>query len=145
LLDAIKAGVVSSAHDCSDGGFAVALAESAMASRERTFSATVDLTGWPAISRRALLFGEAQARVIISTGSPAEVERIARSHNVPARRIGVVDPADRPFRIRHASGELVAPVDQLAAAYHDAIPSIMTRVAVADDAMADGIPSTASS
>jgi phosphoribosylformylglycinamidine synthase len=145
LLDAIQAGVVSSAHDCSDGGFAVALAESAMASRERTFSATVDLTGWPAIARRPLLFGEAQARVIISTGSPAEVERIARSHNVPVRRIGVVEPADRPFRIRHQSGELVAPVDQLAAAYHDAIPSIMTRVAVADDAMADGIPSTASS
>jgi phosphoribosylformylglycinamidine synthase len=145
LLDAIRAGVVSSAHDCSDGGFAVALAESAMASRERTFSATVDLTGWPAISRRALLFGEAQARVIISTSAPDEVERIARSHNVPARRIGVVEPADRPFRIRYASGALVAPVEQLAAAYHDAIPSIMTRVAVADDAMAAGIPSTASS
>jgi len=39
----------------------------------------------------------------------------------------------------------VAPVAKIASAYHDAIPSIMTRVAVADDAMADAISSTESS
>ena len=145
LLESIQAGVVSSAHDCSDGGFAVALAESAMANREQSFSATVDLTSWSAISRRALLFGEAQGRVIVSTDSPADVERIAAKHGVPARRIGVVEPADRPLRIQYKGGELVAPVEQLANAYHDAIPTIMTRVAVADDALAADAPSMVAS
>jgi phosphoribosylformylglycinamidine synthase len=145
LLEAIQAGFISSAHDCSDGGLAVALAESAMANRERMMSATIDLTSWADIPRRALLFGEAQGRVVVSTGSPEDVERIAASHGVPVRRIGVVEAGDRPLRIRYAGGELVTPVEQIARAYHDAIPSIMTRVAVADDAMVDAISSTTTS
>jgi phosphoribosylformylglycinamidine synthase subunit PurL len=145
LLETIKAGVISSAHDCSDGGLAVALAESVMANRERMMSATIDLTSWPDIARRALLFGEAQGRVVVSTGSPEDVERIAASHGVPVRRIGVVEAGDQPFRIRYTGGELVAPVQKIAHAYHDAIPSIMTRVAVADDAMVDAISSTTTS
>jgi len=145
LLEAIQAGVVSSAHDCSDGGLAVALAESAMASREQRFSAPADLTSWSGISKRALLFGEAQARVVVSTDSPADLERIAAAHGVPARRIGVVEAPDRPFRIQYEGGQLVAPMEQLANAYHNAIPSIMTRVAVADDALAADAPSTVGS
>ena len=145
LLEAIQAGVVSSAHDCSDGGLAVALAECAMANREQPFSATVDLTLWSGISKRALLFGEAQARVVVSTDSPADIERIAAAHGVPARRIGVVEAADRPFRIQYEGGQLVARMEQLANAYHNAIPSIMKRVAVADDALAADAPSTVGS
>jgi phosphoribosylformylglycinamidine synthase subunit PurL len=145
LLESIQADLVSSAHDCSDGGLAVALAECAMANTENTRSATVDLTSWSGIPRRALLFGEGQGRVVISTRSPAEVDRIAASHGVPARQIGVVEPANHPFRIRYAGGELTAPIQQLAAAYHTAIPSIMTRVAVADDAIAAGVSSTVGS
>jgi len=145
LLEAIQAGAVSSAHDCSDGGLAVALAECAMASREQRFSASVDLTAWSGISKRALLFGEAQGRVVVSTGSPADLERISAGHGVSARRVGVVEPADRPFRIEYVGGQLVAPMEQLANAYHNAIPSIMTRVAVADDALAADAPSTVGS
>jgi phosphoribosylformylglycinamidine synthase len=145
LLETIREGVVSSAHDCSEGGLAVTLAECAMAFRERTLSLTADVSAWPEIPRRALLFGETQGRVVVSTNAPDVVLRIAATHGVPARRIGVVEPSDRPFRIRYMGGELVAPVEQLAAAYHDAIPSIMTRVAVADDALASSAPSTVSS
>jgi phosphoribosylformylglycinamidine synthase len=145
LLESIQSGVISSAHDSSDGGFAVALAECVMANKEQRFSATVDLTSWPHIARRALLFGEAQGRIIVSTDSPETVERIAAVHGVPARRIGVVESSERPFRIRHQGGELVDSVDQLASAYHNAIPSIMTRVAVADDSLAAGAPSTVGS
>ena len=145
LLEAIQAGVVSSAHDCSDGGLAVALAECAMANREQRFSATVDLSSWSGISKRAVLFGEAQGRVVVSTDSPARVERIAAARGVPVRRIGVVEAADRPFRIEYEGGQLIAPLEQLASAYHNAIPSIMTRVAVADDALAADAPSTVGS
>jgi phosphoribosylformylglycinamidine synthase len=144
LLEAIRSGVVTSAHDCSDGGLAVALAECAMANRDDVTSASVDLTPWSSIATRALLFGEAQGRVVVSTGSVDEVLRIAATHGVPSRRIGTVEASDRPFRIRHAGGELTSPVDQLATAYHGAIPSIMTRVAVADDTIAADVPSTVS-
>jgi len=142
LLSAIRSGVVSSAHDCSEGGLAVALAECAIANRERSHSATIDLTAWAKLSSRAVLFGEAQGRIIVSTSEPAEVERIASAHGVPARRIGVVEPADRPFRIRLAGSELVSPIGALVNAYHGAIPAIMTRVAVADDALAPVTSST---
>jgi len=142
LLSAIRSGVVSSAHDCSEGGLAVALAECAIANRERSHSATIDLTAWAKLSSRAVLFGEAQGRIIVSTSEPAEVERIASAHGVPARRIGVVEPADRPFRIRLAGSELVSPIAALVNAYHGAIPAIMTRVAVADDALAPVTSST---
>jgi len=145
LLSAIQGGVVSSAHDCSEGGLAVALAECAMANRERAVSATIDLTAWADLPSRALLFGEAQGRIIVSTSEPAEVERIAAAHGVPARRIGVVEPADRPFRIRLAGVDLVSPIGVLANAYHGAIPAIMTRVAVADDAAAPEYSSTVGS
>ena len=142
LLAAIRSGVVTSAHDCSDGGLGVALAECAMANRAQPLSATVDLTAWGGIPPRALLFGEAQGRIVVSSSAPAEVERIAVEHGVPARRIGVVEPGDRPFRVRLAGAELVRPIDDLAAAYHGAIPAIMTRVAVADDALAPEYSST---
>jgi phosphoribosylformylglycinamidine synthase len=145
LLESIRSGVVSSAHDCSDGGLAVALAECAMANRDQRFSATIDLTAWGGIPRRALLFGEAQGRVVVSTDSADVVERIAASHGVPARRIGVVESADKPFRIAYRAGELIAPVEQLVESYHNAIPSIRTRVAVADDALAASAPSTVGS
>ena len=144
LLEAINADVVSSAHDCSEGGLAVALAECVMANRERVVSASIDLTAWSSLPPRALLFGEAQARIIVSTSAPGDVERIAAVHRVPARRIGAVEPQERPFRIRYAGGEIVSPVSEIAAAYHDAIPSIMTRVAVADDALAVEASSTVS-
>jgi phosphoribosylformylglycinamidine synthase II len=145
LLVAIQAGVVQSAHDCSDGGLAVALAECAMANREGLFSASIDLSHWRGLASRALLFGEAQGRIVVSSGAPAEVERIASEHGVPVRRIGMVEPADRPFRIRVPQDELVTSVEQLANAYHGAIPAIMTRVAVADDALAPEYSSTVGS
>jgi phosphoribosylformylglycinamidine synthase len=145
LLEAIRGGVIASAHDCSDGGLAVALAECVMANRERPFAATIDLTSWTGIASRALLFGEAQGRIIVSTRSPADVERIAAAHGVPARRIGVVEPSDLPFRVRFPGGELAASVESLAVAYHEAIPSIMTRVAVAQDDLAPEFSSSVSS
>ena len=115
-----------------------------MSKSDRMLSASIDLTAWSSLPPRALLFGEAQARIIVSTSAPGDVERIAAVHRVPARRIGAVEPQERPFRIRYAGGEIVSPVSEIAAAYHDASPSIMTRVAVADDALAVEASSTVS-
>ena len=126
VLDAIARGAAASAHDCSDGGLAVALAECCMAADpDVRFGADVDLTAWSDLPLRALLFGEAQGRVIVSTPDPDAVLAAARAHDVPARVIGLVAGAAAPLTIRVGDRVVAAPLDTLADAYHGAIPRIM--------------------
>jgi phosphoribosylformylglycinamidine synthase len=130
LLAAIGAGAVRSAHDCSDGGLAVALAECAIMDRARPLGARVDLSPWAALPLRALLFGEAQGRALVSTADPARVLAIAAEHGVPARDIGTVDGGAR-LRIRVGAREFSASLAELDDAYFEAIPRIMSRPASA--------------
>jgi phosphoribosylformylglycinamidine synthase subunit PurL len=60
----IRQGLVRSAHDCSEGGFAVALAECCI-SGERRIGASVDFGRWPERLDQ-ILFNESQSRVIVS-------------------------------------------------------------------------------
>jgi phosphoribosylformylglycinamidine (FGAM) synthase-like enzyme len=131
LLGLIQAGGIKSAHDCSEGGLAVCLAEcciSQQIAREtpRLIGATVDLTGlFPppdagaenagAARGRldALLFGETQHRVVI-TCAPRDAVKVierARLMGVPAARLGTVG-GDR-LVLRTAAGEFAAPVAEL--------------------------------
>src|SRR6185312_16183417 len=87
LVESISAGLVHSAHDCSEGGFAVAIAECCMANPLVQHGAAVDLSAWKSLAPRALFFGEAQGRAIVSTAEPDAILAIARKHGVPARRI----------------------------------------------------------
>ena len=101
LLGLIATGAVKSAHDCAEGGLAVALAEcciSQLTARRtpRLTGASIDLAeiGCPRID--ALLFGESHGRVIITTSEAeagAAVER-AKLLGVPAARIGTVTGGD---------------------------------------------------
>ncbi|HKS22232.1 MAG TPA: phosphoribosylformylglycinamidine synthase subunit PurL [Thermoanaerobaculia bacterium] len=76
---------IRSAHDVSNGGLAVALAECAT----DDIGCHVDLFGHADdLDAVALLFSESQARAVVSTPRPEEVLRIAREHSVPAQRIG---------------------------------------------------------
>ena len=133
LLDAIRAGAIRSAHDCADGGLAVALAECAMMDRAGQTGAEIDLSAWSALPARAVLFGEAQGRVVVSTPDPVAVEAIAARRAVRATRIGTVRRSGT-LRVRLGNRFLDAPLERLAAAYHDAIPDIMQRTASAQDA-----------
>jgi phosphoribosylformylglycinamidine synthase len=141
LLEAIRDGVVKSAHDCSDGGLAVALAECAISDRERMLGAEVDLRAWNALHPRAVLFGEAQGRIIVSTGEPARVLAIARAHGVPAREIGRVTKEQR-LRIVAGDRTIDAALSRLASLYYDTIANIMQR-GPADTAVAEQHPSIA--
>jgi len=72
--------LVSSAHDCSDGGLAVALAESCFSSYHRNaVGARIDLSKHAESSglkdATALLFSESPSRIIISA-KPEHVERL---------------------------------------------------------------------
>jgi phosphoribosylformylglycinamidine synthase subunit PurL len=97
LRSLIASGVVKSAHDCSDGGLAVALAESCISqqiAREtpRLIGANVDLSAVKGTRVDALLFGETQARVVISTSAvnAGKVLEQAKILGVPAAKIGTV-------------------------------------------------------
>ena len=130
LLEAIVAGAVASAHDCSEGGLAVAVAESCMMDRDAMLGAELDLSGWAALPRRALLFGEAQGRVLVSTPDPNAVLAIALRHGVPARPVGTVGRPGGPLRLRLAGAAFEAPLAPLAAAWHDTIAAIMSASAL---------------
>jgi phosphoribosylformylglycinamidine synthase subunit PurL len=130
LLEAIRAGAVRSAHDCSDGGLAVALAECCIIDRTRQLAARVDLTAWESIPLRALLFGEAQGRIVVSTPDAPTVIAIARRHGVPARAIGTVE-ADTTLDLRVAGRVIVIELARLDDAYFETIPRIMSQPALA--------------
>jgi phosphoribosylformylglycinamidine synthase len=113
----IYSGAVKSAHDCSEGGLAVALAESCISqqiAREtpRLIGAQIDLTalagtpeGAPALRLDALLFGEAQGRIIISVAAvnAGKVLAQAKILGVTATRIGTVDGGALQIKIPGAT------------------------------------------
>ncbi len=142
LLEAIRAGHVRSAHDCSEGGLAVALAESCMADRADPLGAEIDLASWQALIPRALLFGEAQGRVVVSTANAPAVLAIASSHHVPARIIGRVTAPASGLQIVSGITKLSISTARMIDAYHEAIPRAMSRAAaeavISDPALAGG-------
>jgi phosphoribosylformylglycinamidine synthase II len=127
LHETISAGLLHSAHDCSEGGLAVAMAECCMANPLSQHGALVDVSAWKELTPRALLFGEAQGRAIVSTSDPEAVLAVAKKHGVPARTIGTVKPAGEGLVIAGSRHSLRAPLADLSSAYHDAIPLAMQR------------------
>jgi phosphoribosylformylglycinamidine synthase len=88
-LEAAEAGLLTSAHDCADGGLAVALAESCFSSLgKEAIGAEVDLE--ETLSTTAQLFSESPSRIIISFDSSATdaIRQIAETHNVPISILG---------------------------------------------------------
>jgi len=131
VLASIEAGVVRSAHDSSDGGLAVALAECCIIDRGRPMGARIDLSSFAALPMRALLFGEAQARIIISTPDPTALREVATRHGVTSTTIGTVASADDPLEIRVGDRTLTASLPWLDRLYFETIPDIMTKSAAA--------------
>jgi phosphoribosylformylglycinamidine synthase len=97
LLGLIATGAVKSAHDCAEGGLAVALAECCISqlTARRTpqlTGASLDLGELGGARVDALLFGESHGRVVITTSeveAGAAIERVGLL-GVPAARIGAV-------------------------------------------------------
>jgi phosphoribosylformylglycinamidine synthase II len=131
LLEAIDEGAVESAHDCSDGGLAVAIAEACIANRDAQLGADVDLSGAAQLSARAMFFSETQARYVLSSSVPADVERIMERRGVPVARIGTVSSREAGLRIRYNERVIHADIDDVSSAWHNAIPEIMTAPAAA--------------
>lgn len=134
LVEGAADGAFASAHDASDGGLAVALAECAVRAEGGPLGCTVDLDAVPAgenVSAAARWFGESHSRVVL-TCRPGEGERIAahgRRHGVPVARVGVVDGPDSPCRLTGAGHAIAPPAAGLARIYEEAIPRRMSEEA----------------
>jgi phosphoribosylformylglycinamidine synthase len=128
----IECGLIKSAHDCSEGGLAVALAESCISrqiAREtpRLIGAQIDLSAAALATERldALLFGEAQSRVIISV-APLDVVKVverAKILGITAAKIGVVGGSE--LTIKAAAWEGNWPVAELYDLWWNAIARAM--------------------
>jgi phosphoribosylformylglycinamidine synthase II len=152
LLGLIQSGLIKSAHDCSEGGLAVCLAESCISqlvarATPRLIGATIDLSGVAAsrqsaadqsevgnaaLSRDAtapwldaLLFGETQSRVVV-TCKPLDAVKVAERAKllgVPAMPIGRV--GGDQLSIKTSNGEFGVPVAELHDRWWNAIARAM--------------------
>ena len=133
LVAAAGRRLLASAHDVSDGGLAVALAESAFGG-DGAFGFTADLTTCaPGVPDAALLFGEDQARAVVSA-APARVEpllALAREYRVPAFVLGAVEPEGGPARFVLAGSVVERPIGRLREIHEAAIPRRMAAGAAA--------------
>jgi phosphoribosylformylglycinamidine synthase len=93
LVQLAGARLLRSAHDCSDGGLAVTLAECTFDTAGIGADVSIDgvnVAGDAEINRAAALFGESASRVVVSVtpDAAAEVLKRAKTAGVPARVIG---------------------------------------------------------
>jgi len=125
----IRMGLVRSAHDCSEGGLAVALAECCI-SGETQIGAEIDLTPFdqnPDAPRDPadLLFNEAQGRIIISVRreNASAALALASWQNIPAYRLGFT--GGDYLRIKSSGREWPWPLPGLRTAWWNSIARTM--------------------
>jgi phosphoribosylformylglycinamidine synthase subunit PurL len=121
VRDLIRQGLVRSAHDCSEGGLAVNLAESCLAGN---LGAEATLPG----SRADIaLFNESQSRIVISVSpeNATKAEDFLKSKNIPHSRLGTV-VADQTLTIQAAGKPFIWPLETLRTAHEATIPSLMS-------------------
>jgi phosphoribosylformylglycinamidine synthase subunit PurL len=131
LLEMIQAALVDSAHDCSDGGIAVTLAESAL---PRSVGARIDLSSND-LPLEFVLFGEDASRIVISCdpGRVAAIKQIAGKFGISADSIGETVADNLEIR---ADGRAVvsSAISELCSAYEGALEKTLSTepVLIAD-------------
>ena len=122
VIELIQQGLIDSAHDCSDGGLAVALAEKAL---PKGVGAKVNVIS-NKLPDEFALFGEDASRIVISC-DPANLPRIqqvAENHGVSAEAIGETIP-DRLEIMLDGKSVISAAVAELSEAYETALESAL--------------------
>ena len=119
LRQAIAAGLLASAHDSSDGGLAVALAESSIAS---ALGVELKLNGRPEGLARTL-FAEGGARVAISVKAECrqQWDQLAAESTVPITELGVVSDGST-FRIHCGEKDVQLSLADLKRAHQEGLP-----------------------
>ncbi|MFN2515877.1 MAG: phosphoribosylformylglycinamidine synthase subunit PurL [Pyrinomonadaceae bacterium] len=108
--EAAEAGLLASAHDCSDGGLAIALAECCFTSPNHpSIGADIVLpnTLIDSLPEPSMLFGESPSRIIVSfpASSRSVLESIAERENCPFRIIGQVGGSRLRIRFDKEKGD----------------------------------------
>lgn len=121
VLSAIQSGLVASAHDLSDGGFAVAIAESCMSGG---IGASVTVS--TELRTDHYLFSESQSRILLSASPEKADELVAHiaSHGVKATVLGTVGGKDLNILVNDKAA-IQAPVANLERVWKEAIPCLM--------------------
>ena len=130
LVAGAERGLFRSAHDCSQGGLGVALAEVAMGGPydDTGFGLDIDLTAYGSLlDAPDLLFSESHSRAIVTCHPEraAAVAALAQELGVPARRIGTVGARGGVVRLGLRDAQLAHPVEGLRQVYFSAIPRRM--------------------
>jgi len=121
LREGVAAGEIETAHDVSDGGLAVALAECCITGGAVGPGASIELAD--RMRPDALLFGESTGRVIVASDAPDALLARARAAGVPAARIG--ETGGERLRIASPDGGdawVDASVAELHAAWASGLP-----------------------
>ena len=113
----VQDGIVTSAHDCSDGGLAVALAESCIDGSTGFLGTFRALGRWD-----AALFGEVQSRIVVSTpsGNLDDLKGAAAALDVPVAILGVTQP-ERRFVLE---GLVDLPLEEIERAWNGALGAV---------------------
>jgi phosphoribosylformylglycinamidine synthase II len=118
LVEMAQAGLLESAHDCSEGGLAVALAECSFANG---IGMNVKLAS-SALPAEFVLFGEDASRVVISCdrGHLSRIQEVALQYGVSVDIIGETAPAQMEIVL---DGRVVvsAPINELRDPYEGAL------------------------
>ena len=111
-LDLIESGLVKTAHDCSDGGLAVTLAEMCMGGG---LGASIVLPDGVAVD--GTLFGEDPSRIVIGVSQSAvdDIQKLVAEFGVPLMNLGIV--GGHQLEVSWDTGELCVPVERLISAY----------------------------
>jgi phosphoribosylformylglycinamidine synthase len=119
VRDLIRSGLVKSAHDCSEGGLAVALAESCF-NPEQLLGAEIDL-GAAALRRDQLLFNESQSRIVISVAkeNAGAILKVCEERRVSAQQLGKIAGSD--LVIRASTEEFRWPIAEIYGDWFSAI------------------------
>ncbi len=132
VLKAVAQGLVRSAHDCSEGGMAVALAECCLSAPNGPLGAAITLEQ-QGLRRDSLLFGESRSRIILSVkpGDVGAVIALAGHANVPSAVLGSVGGPRLMVSIRDERGRVTRWVDRscrdLDAIWRGALPAVFTQ------------------
>ncbi len=132
-LAAIRRGLIKSAHDCSDGGLAVALAEMSISGEiGASIELAPEMESSPNIRLDSVLFGESQSRIVVSTSREnwPELQRMARKIGVPVSLLGTV--GGDQFTLADNRAGILRPlmnlsVEEMTNAFRGAIGRIMSK------------------
>jgi phosphoribosylformylglycinamidine synthase subunit PurL len=127
LADAL---LLKSAHDCADGGLAVAIAESCFSCLNRkSVGAEIDFAADENLSAESLLFGETPSRIVISF-APEKLEAvkaIAAAQNCPFAVIGKVSGNNLRVEI-NGEALISAPVEELENVWKNSLEEQLDKV-----------------